>query len=213
MNKPKIIRKIVYTPAQRHMYRQQSIDVMALLKRMFSGIELYCSFHRGISSNDDSPTIDSENNLILKNGAEKLGYTIVDASQDLNKLKLYDECDFHVGYRVHGHIFFLSKRKPSVLIHEDGRGNGVSDALNVQGIDAYERSVSSQVAKKISLPKISGGIKKIFGDIVPSNMLLKILEDYLIEEIESDFSRFSGVGKVIDSYYTIMTKFLKSLPD
>jgi len=214
MERPEKVKKIIYTPAQRPIYRQQSIDIMALLKKIFPANDLYCSFHRGISSSDEfTPKTENENNLILKKEAEKLGFRTIDTSHDLNKLKLYDKCDLHVGYRVHGHIFFLSKRKPSILIHEDGRGKGVSDALNVKGIDAFERTIYNQIAEKISVPKLSGGINKIFSEIIPNTNILELLEDYLTEEIENGFLRFSGVGKVIDSHYTIMKKFLKSLPD
>jgi ketol-acid reductoisomerase len=37
--------------------------------------------------------------------------------------------DFHLGYRVHSHIFSLSQRIPSILIAEDSRGVGQAEAM------------------------------------------------------------------------------------
>ena len=37
-------------------------------------------------------------------------------------LEIYDECDLHVGFRVHAHVSALNRRKPSYLLEQDGRG-------------------------------------------------------------------------------------------
>ncbi len=50
---------------------------------------------------------------------------------------IYDECDLHVGFRVHAHIYNLSHRNLSLLIEEDGRGAGVNEALGLPRITAY----------------------------------------------------------------------------
>lgn len=39
-----------------------------------------------------------------------------------NGLSIYDRCDLHVGYRVHAHVSALSRRVPSYLLEQDGRG-------------------------------------------------------------------------------------------
>ncbi|MGP3778034.1 polysaccharide pyruvyl transferase family protein [Halanaerobium saccharolyticum] len=213
MIKPDKVNKIVFTPAQKHIYRNQSIEVMKTLNNLFPEAIIYCSFHRGITSDDKfSPKKDEENNLIIKREAEKLGINVVDTSFDLEKLNFYDDCDLHVGYRVHGHIYFLSKRKPSILLHEDGRGRGVSKSLNLYGIDAFERTYSGYLADKSSIPKLSGLVNRTLGKIKPNKDAVNILENYLLEEIDNNFARFSGVNKVIDSHYKVMKKFINSLP-
>jgi polysaccharide pyruvyl transferase WcaK-like protein len=53
----------------------------------------------------------------------------VDASRDLDALELYGQVDLHVGYRVHAHLCALSRRRPSLLIAEDGRGRGQAVTL------------------------------------------------------------------------------------
>jgi hypothetical protein len=39
-----------------------------------------------------------------------------------NGLSIYEDCDLHVGYRVHGHVSALKNRIPSYLMEQDGRG-------------------------------------------------------------------------------------------
>lgn len=210
---PTEIKKLIFTPAQAHIYKQQSIDILRMLKKLFSKAELYCSFHRGIDANDEfTPKADELNNQGIKKEAIALGYQVIDASYDLRKIEFYDHCDMHVGYRVHGHIYFLSKRKPSILIHEDGRGRGVSEALNVLGVDGFERLYSSIIADKSNIPFLSKNMNKIFGVITPNQNTVDILEDYLLAELENQFARFTGVGKVIDAHYEIMKKFIINLP-
>lgn len=54
----------------------------------------------------------------------------------------YDACDLHIGFRVHAHIYCLSRGIPSVLINEDARGFGVNDALGIRNLycDKYLRN-------------------------------------------------------------------------
>lgn len=56
---------------------------------------------------------------------------------------IYDDCDMHIGFRVHAHIYNLSIRNISFLINEDIRGNGVNQTLGLENInieDAYSTS-------------------------------------------------------------------------
>ena len=61
--------------------------------------------------------------------ARSLGYEVLDASSQLAKINRYLDLDLHVGYRVHAHLDFLSRRYPSILIAEDVRGEGQQTSL------------------------------------------------------------------------------------
>jgi len=188
------IRRVVYTPAQRPMYRKQSIEILKMLKKLFPEAELICSFHRGIEEKDKfTNNKDGKNNLKIAESARGLGWKIVDVSSDLKKIEFYDDCDLHVGYRVHGHLYFISKRKPSFLLHEDGRGRGVSESINLMGIDAFGRSA----------------VKKF----KPDNYAVLKLQHYIQEELANNFKRFHGVSHVIDAHYEVMKKFIASIPE
>lgn len=58
----------------------------------------------------------------------------IDLSGNYNNLNYYKGIDMHIGFRLHGHLWFLRNRKPSFLISEDGRGNGHIKTWNDLGL-------------------------------------------------------------------------------
>jgi hypothetical protein len=212
IKKPEKIKKVVFTPAQDSIYRDQTIKILYLLVNMFPDSELYCSFHRGLKADEFTTKADENNVIAIKRKADELGYNVVDASYDLDRIKFYDDCDLHVGYRVHANLYFLSKRKPSFLLHEDGRGRGVSESLNLRGIDAFERTSIGYMTDMLNIPQIQGLSIKLLRGVKPSNYAVEILNDYILEELENGFARFSGVDRVIDVHYEAMTNFINNLP-
>lgn len=167
---PKELNKIVFTPPQKKIYHKQCILLMEKIRGLFPKAELYCVFHRNVFST-------------IKGKAKKLNYHIVEAAKDLSKIEFYRNCDLHIGYRVHAHLFFLSIRKPSFLIHEDGRGIGQSNTL--------------QLSKDIAGTEDQVAIKMI---------------QNIKNEVSNGFDSFIEIGERIDSNYNTMRKFLKSLP-
>jgi len=209
MIKPKTIKKIIFTPAQRQIYRNQCISIMRSIRKRFQDVEIYCSFHRGINSKDIyTRKNDAINNMKIKNEAEKLNFKIIDASFELNKIQFYENCDFHIGYRLHAHLYFLSKRKPSFLIHEDGRGNGASDALGLRGFDAYKRNIIGIIQSSIAIPFIPKTLQMSLPTISTNPLLSDQLLNFIDEEICNDFERFSGVPLIIDSHFEVMKNFI-----
>lgn len=39
---------------------------------------------------------------------EKIGVKMIDISKSVDGLRIYDDCDLHIGFRVHAHIYNLS---------------------------------------------------------------------------------------------------------
>lgn len=146
---PEKIKRIVYTPAQHVLYSDQSIKVLEFISKRYNDAEIIVSFHRGLGKVDQyTSENDAKNTQKIADAAKNIGAQVVDVSYSADKIKFYDDCDLHIGYRVHGHIYFLSKRLPSILIHEDGRGNGVTEALKSPGINAYRISkINSSIFK------------------------------------------------------------------
>ena len=198
------IDKIVFTPAQREIYYSQTIEIMKMLKDMFPNEKLYCSFHRGM--NQDKYTSEQEAlrfNNIKKMGLQ-LGYEIVNAAYDLENIKFYEKCDLHVGYRLHGHINFLSLRKPSFLLHEDSRGRGFSDTMGLPGIQAWEQGIIGNIT---FLPK------KIKQYTIKSDRLaIRKLNNYIAEQVKNGFSKYKNLHKEFQRHFKIMRKFILSIP-
>lgn len=63
-------------------------------------------------------------------------YFDIDASGEAEALdEAYKNIDLHVGFRLHGHVYFLRNRRPSFLLAEDGRGNGHLKTFETANVD------------------------------------------------------------------------------
>jgi hypothetical protein len=114
----------------------------------------------------------------------------------------------------------MSARLPSLLIHEDGRGVGASEALGVRGIDGFSRSGAGLMALELGNrgPFSRWPLKKVLKSLkltelraaesVPSAVKAQLEQDLL-----SNFARYAGVGPRLDAQYEVMTRFLSRLPD
>ncbi len=122
-----------------------------------------------------------------------------DLSADLDLMNsTYANFDFHVGFRVHAHLHFLSHGKPSVLLAEDGRGRGVMDALPALGFAMSDlvKEPSIGPLRAVSLDK---GAFQGFTAAVRS-------------EIAEDYPRSRLAVETINQTYPTMKTFLEGLP-
>jgi hypothetical protein len=177
------IKNIVFTTAADHKLINQTVKVIRLLVRQFPDAHITMSYHRGILP-DKHTTIRATLGYLTKAlGAKfvKRNIKIKDVAYDLEKLNFYDNCDFHIGYRVHAHLYFLSKRLPSILINEDGRGKGMVKTMN--------------------LPEFN----------VEDSDLIKSIEASIQKYKDENFASFNDVAQVIDDHFLIMKSFLRDL--
>lgn len=65
----------------------------------------------------------------LRAQARRLGYTVAIPSTVDEGIQLYRNINFHIGSRLHAHLYFLSQSKKSFLIPVDGRATGFSEFL------------------------------------------------------------------------------------
>ncbi|MFQ9933211.1 MAG: polysaccharide pyruvyl transferase family protein [Lachnospiraceae bacterium] len=110
-----------------------AIELCIFIKKFFGDKEISFVCHRGFP--DSSLGIDK----ILS--AYNINYTNISNSE--KGFEIYNACDLHIGFRVHAHIYNLSKRKLSILIEEDGRGYGVNQALGLPSIQAYISTIQN----------------------------------------------------------------------
>ncbi|MBL3699705.1 polysaccharide pyruvyl transferase family protein [Leucobacter luti] len=121
---------VVFTTPAKPENTAESIQVMQLLRARFPNAKLVASFHRGIEKDE---LTDAEQSKPLKKqarAAKRLGYEVRDVAYSLDNIGFYEETDLHIGYRVHAHLDFVSRRRPSLLISEDGRGYGQTVSLH-----------------------------------------------------------------------------------
>ena len=115
---------------------------------------------------------------------------------------IYDTCKFHIGFRVHAHIYNLSRGKQSILINEDARGRGVNDALGLENIEpetwiriAGERTGRIQVALQARNPEIAFQNK---------------IEHYLDMNVQTHGFIYKRAWNSRREYYNAMCEYIKS---
>ncbi len=195
-NTKKEINKVVFsTPAGVH-YAEQTVKMMEVVKNKYPNAKLICAFHRGIEKDQYTNENSANVMIFMKNAAEKLGYEIEDLSYNLSKMSIYDECDLHIGYRVHAHIYCLSHRVRTVLLNEDGRGSGVCQATSLYGIDCYYDIINQN--NKLA--------------IIPNQFAHLALADYIDELEEENYERYHLVKQLLVNKFAVMNKFLQSIP-
>jgi len=126
---PSVIRRIVFTPPAGRQFTLEAMRVLRYLARRFPKAERTCVFHRGIRNDEYTSWRAALASRALARVASSCDFKVLDASYDLSAIDFYESTDVHVGYRVHAHLAFLSQRRPSILVSEDGRGLGQAVSL------------------------------------------------------------------------------------
>lgn len=188
---PNSIDSIVVSSPSRgsYSYGPQWIYLMYRLSKEFPNAEKYCSFHQGLGSGSGY----NNKKTILYNKwiaeiARKFGFKIIDMGGKPELYEKYRQIDLHVGYRVHGHIPFLANGQPSFLIHQDGRGLGVSESLNTMAVD------------------VSG-----FGRTVVKSPVDDILRN-IKRNLNNGFKDFNRVDEALSEARNNMIDFIQQLP-
>jgi len=136
--------------------------------------------------------------------ANNIDYVDISGSAE-NLINYYEQCDLHIGYRVHAHIFMNSISKPSVLIAEDGRGKALKDVFGgaiLNAFDSVGKGILSKIFRRL----------KIFETFSVSPNLVTELEDVVRYEVDKGFPRIAPARSVIDSNFGVMSDYIKNLP-
>ncbi|MBT3275548.1 MAG: polysaccharide pyruvyl transferase family protein [Spirochaetales bacterium] len=228
LKRPGSIKKIVFTPPLSGYYSRQAVQLIEMLAETFPAATRLCANHLKDSTSPDAAASDTGTNAVMSaevarknalvaNAARKYGFRILDSDGTTNLLSEYDSCDLHVGYECHAHIAFLRKRIPSVLIHEDARGVGYSYTLGNAGFDGFIRAAGSTQHSGASMirKRITSGYATTQDEIAlasPREGLADMIRRYIIEEIESDWTRLSRIPDVIDrTYEKAMEPFIRAV--
>lgn len=179
------VKNIVFTTAADPKLISQTVKIIKVLDKQFPNANVTMTYHRGIMPDKYTTIRATIGYLAMALGAKLVNskIKIKDVAYDLRKLDFYDDCDFHIGYRVHAHLYFLSKRLPSILINEDGRGKGMVETMNLPVFNIEDKELVSKLDSQITAYK------------------------------KTNFKAFDAVAEYIDSHFLIMKEFLKSLPN
>jgi hypothetical protein len=204
---------IVFTPAERTGFRDQSVRMIESVRSFFPDSRIVVSFHRGWDPDTFTSPDQAANARAIKEAAERMGLESRDISGSVSGLDEYRNYDLHVGYRVHGHYKFLSMRKPSFLIAEDGRGRGALEATGSPGVSAWRTPPSFLMAQRwISNPTFLRRIRGRVGSFLVNPDAPEEMQAILSEEIEGGYPRCRGAFATIEATWSNMLRMVKSLP-
>jgi hypothetical protein len=193
---------------------QQLKNLIMELRSGFPDANLTVAFHHSIQPDvlkkayDNDQTVAADRQLAVVKWLDEQEVDYMDISGGVEKLiQLYDGADFHVGYRVHAHIFMCSQRKPSVLLTEDGRGRGLKDVLGGVIFDSWKKreySVKDRIRQRVLRlrPERYVAFSGIAADV-------KRIVNY---EWQHRYPRFSQPQQRIDLHHEMMKAYIMELP-
>ena len=114
--------------------------ILAKLAKTFPRAKRYLSFQAGYTSTHSKKSAEYTrwNRQMAVRGLLH-GFKPVEFAGNFPKFEQFmSTVDFHIGYRVHSHIFCISQRKGSILIAEDSRGVGQVAAMGGTALSAYD---------------------------------------------------------------------------
>ncbi len=136
---PAVLRNI---PAATHL--------LSNLKEAFPCAETILVMHRGWTEDEFTSHELANAQIELVKWARREGIEAIDISYSHAGFSIYDDCDLHIGYRVHAHLYNISQRKPSYLIEEDSRGYGANEALGCTShIGLEEPGIAESLVSKV----------------------------------------------------------------
>jgi hypothetical protein len=123
------VKNVLFSVPGSRVYFEQFIKIVEYFLRNYPQYNYHISFNHGIKK---------EPFLTLKNKLAGKNVNILDMSGNTNNSFKYNDMDLHIGYRVHTHIYFLSRRKLTILLAEDSRGIGIMETLKTLGIQCWK---------------------------------------------------------------------------
>ncbi|MGE6659867.1 polysaccharide pyruvyl transferase family protein [Pseudomonas sp. NPDC077408] len=178
---PTTIKSLVFTVQHKPKYMQQSFAMLDLIKKEFPAASLYVVHHSKINKYSKQ----------VSEYAKSVGFIEKDLSGEVSNLEFYDKIDLHIGYRLHGHISFLRRRKPSCLLIEDSRSFGVAntEGLNYGAFNALKND----------------------GVNVDEEAPAKLIQ-YVKKQVENGFKDYLHVFRFIDkSYRSVVRPYFDQL--
>ncbi len=190
--------KIAISDPARPVNFDNAFKLVQFIKDKFNKTHIVFIFHR----RQDNP-----NNEVLRNKFNEkllaLGIEVKDISMGTDGFSIYDDCDLHIGFRVHAHIYNLSQCNRTILIEEDGRGAGVNQALGLPQIKAYNDSFqyNNRYLRRIF---------KLFASLT-NNHLVEDVENHINIMETTNWQYIENALSLQKSYFKNMVQFIKRL--
>lgn len=178
--------------------------LIGYLQNRYPHAEIVFVFHRGTGADANTPKKEGALISNLKRMIETAGVRCEDISYDSQGFRIYDNCDLHVGFRVHAHIYNLSIRNKSILIEEDSRGAGVNQALGLPSILAYDQRVHYSYNEYANKFIRHMGIQR-------NRYVINELRDCLDDLEASEYMIYPLAFQRMKYYFHVMTEHIRTL--
>ncbi|MHA1960594.1 MAG: polysaccharide pyruvyl transferase family protein [Candidatus Thorarchaeota archaeon] len=210
--KPTDPKQIAVSMAQNPTLYRQNLDLLEDIKKRFPDVEIHTVFHRGVDT--DVFTSEEEGHQLRRfvRKTKEMGFEIIDLAYNLDRISVYQDADFHVGYRVHAHAYCISQRIPSFLLWEDGRGQGMSLNLGTGGFPARKPRpiVRLPLRGKIRDHLLYGRSRiPVIGSPHVDDAAVTRIMKLVDEQISSEFTVFDSIPERIDFLYSHMKEFFR----
>ena len=163
------VKKICISDCANPQLYPMMMDLIKHIKKLFPETDIRVVFHRGMNNVKEEMIKYFETN----------GIEHIDIAYSSDGFKVYDNCDLHIGFRVHAHIYNLSIRNLSILIGEDSRGMGVNTALGLPNITACNYTVYNNQIINLENPFVKYQIEDYMFDLI-ANDNLQIIQAFEI---------------------------------
>ncbi len=183
----------------------QAIQLVKYLKEKFKSAEIIFVFHRRDAKKIESDKKSENTYDIIKKEMTAMGIKTVDISGSAEAFSVYNDCDLHIGFRVHAHIYNLSRRNISLLIEEDGRGAGVNQALGLNSIKAYRDK--NQFDSKF-MTKLNNFMVR---NKENNEYLIKNIDDQFDILFNSEFMQYEMAFSYMNLYFEKMKQYIKQI--
>lgn len=187
-------KKIVISDPGYSINMNLAFDIICYLRNKFKNAQIHFIFHRGIKQDENTSDKKERVNLTMLDKLVKLHVHTHDISYGLEGFSIYDDCDLHIGFRVHAHIYNLSQRSISILVEEDARGAGVNEALGLTGIKPYS----------YTLNKSNGKVNLDYNEYV-----IRVLDDYLAAIDSSNYIQLTNSFRMMKEYFNFMVEHIE----
>lgn len=201
------IASVAYTPPANPLFFADGLALMRTLRRRFPDADLTVVSHRDAQQPFEAL-------------AREIGAESVSIAGSVDGFEIYDRVALHVGYRLHAHLYRLSRHAPSYLVAEDSRGVGALRTLGPLGIDPFpSRSGLLRRAVWGWMPRLGNPRRAVTR---PIGMLASRLLRYgdvsasLVDQIDADladgFARHRAAETRIEERRPAMERVLGMLP-
>jgi hypothetical protein len=198
---PRELSRVAISTPNELRFFPQCLGLLRTTRALLPSARVVVASHQGVRSPLAAVTAGHEEIVRV---AKSLGFEIAEIAADASKLTIYEDCDAHIGYRVHAHIFFSSLRKPTYLLAEDSRGLGVLQSLGGLGLIAWNEIAELEAPRRVLLRARAQTLA------LPSAHVAEWLSLTLERELDLGFPHVELASRIIDeSFRTRMAPFVR----